>query len=92
MKMKTLKISQQDQLIKILKQIQNMSLESQVLLALWELYQQNQISMEQKGCIKDLLIRKDYNFYSAISNCQKLDQLEKKLLDILNCKDLQILF
>ncbi|CAD8073194.1 unnamed protein product [Paramecium sonneborni] len=69
-----------------------MSLESQVLLALWKLYQQNQISMEQKGCIKDLLIRKDYNFYSAINDCQKLDQLEEKLLDILNCKDLQILF
>ncbi|CAD8073192.1 unnamed protein product [Paramecium sonneborni] len=68
-----------------------MSLESQVLLALWKLYQQNQISMEQKGCIKDLLIRKDYNFYSAINDCQKLDQLEEKLLDILNCKDLQIL-
>ncbi|CAD8167547.1 unnamed protein product [Paramecium octaurelia] len=74
--------------------IQNMSssLESQVLFALWALYQQNQISMEQKGCIKDLLIRRDYNLYSAICNCKKLEQLEEKLLDILNCIDLQILF
>ncbi|CAK61495.1 unnamed protein product (macronuclear) [Paramecium tetraurelia] len=68
------------------------SLESQVLFVLWALYQENQISMEQKGYIKeDLLIRRDQNFYSAISNCQKLDQLEEKLLDILNCIDLQIL-
>ncbi|CAD8063229.1 unnamed protein product [Paramecium primaurelia] len=67
------------------------SLESQVLYALWDLYQQNQISMEQKGCIKDLLIRSDYNFYSSIYNCQRLDQLEEKLLEILNCIDLQIL-
>ncbi|CAD8162733.1 unnamed protein product [Paramecium pentaurelia] len=63
------------------------SLESQVLFALWDLYQQNQISMEQKGCIKDLLIRRDYNFYSSIYNCQRLDQLEEKLLDILNYID-----
>ncbi|CAK80081.1 unnamed protein product (macronuclear) [Paramecium tetraurelia] len=61
------------------------SLESQVLFAIWELYQQNKISLEQKGCIKDLLIRKDENFYSFIGNCQKFDELEERLLDILNC-------
>ncbi|CAD8069668.1 unnamed protein product [Paramecium primaurelia] len=65
------------------------SLESQVLFAIWRLYQQNQISMEQKGCIKDLLIKKDRNFYFIISNHQNLDELQEKLLEILNCIDLQ---
>ncbi|CAD8176002.1 unnamed protein product [Paramecium octaurelia] len=63
------------------------SLESQVLFAIWELYRQNKISMEQKGCIKDLLIRKDHNFYCFIGNCQNFEELEEKLFDILNCID-----
>ncbi|CAD8160405.1 unnamed protein product [Paramecium octaurelia] len=61
------------------------SLESQILLAIWTMYQRNQISMEQKGCIKDLLIRKDNNLYSTIYHCKRQDQIEEGLLDILNC-------
>ncbi|CAK80382.1 unnamed protein product (macronuclear) [Paramecium tetraurelia] len=68
------------------------SLESQILLAIWTMYQRNQISMEQKGCIKgnyqiyqDLLIRKDNNLYSTICHCKRQDQIEERLLDILNC-------
>ncbi|CAD8061784.1 unnamed protein product [Paramecium primaurelia] len=61
------------------------SLESQILLAIWTMYQRNQISMEQKGCIKDLLIRKDNNLYQSICNCKRQDQIEERLLEILNC-------
>ncbi|CAD8161427.1 unnamed protein product [Paramecium pentaurelia] len=63
------------------------SLESQILLAIWTMYQRNQISMEQKGCIKDLLIRKDNNLYQSICNCKRQDQIEERLLDILNYLD-----
>ncbi|CAD8075277.1 unnamed protein product [Paramecium primaurelia] len=61
------------------------SLESQILLAIWTMYQRNQISMEQKGCIKDLLIRKDNYLYSTIYHCKRQDQIEERLIDILNC-------
>ncbi|CAD8080254.1 unnamed protein product [Paramecium sonneborni] len=61
------------------------TLESQILLAIWTMYQRNQISMEQKGCIKDLLILKDNNLYSTICHCKRQDQIEETILDILNC-------
>ncbi|CAD8150167.1 unnamed protein product [Paramecium octaurelia] len=61
------------------------TLESQILQALWTMYQRNQISMEQKGYVKDLLIRKDNNLYQTVCRCKTQDQLEERLLEILNC-------
>ncbi|CAK69988.1 unnamed protein product (macronuclear) [Paramecium tetraurelia] len=61
------------------------TLESQILSAIWAMYQRNQISMEQKGYVKDLLIRKDNNLYQTVCKCKGQDQLEERLLEILNC-------
>ncbi|KAM3136803.1 hypothetical protein pb186bvf_011062 [Paramecium bursaria] len=57
------------------------SFEAKILQSIWILYQKNLISCEQKGSLKDLLIRKDRNLY-YLQNCD-IDTLVERLLEIL---------
>ncbi|CAD8083179.1 unnamed protein product [Paramecium primaurelia] len=60
-----------------------MVIESEVLQTLYELYQRNLISYEQKGMIKDMLISKDVMFLSCIRECDSQFSLQDKIMELL---------
>ncbi|CAD8089216.1 unnamed protein product [Paramecium primaurelia] len=60
-----------------------MSIETEVLYALYSLYQKNLISYEQKGMIKDMLIQNDFVLRASIANCDTQFLLQYRILDLL---------
>ncbi|CAD8206905.1 unnamed protein product [Paramecium octaurelia] len=60
-----------------------MATESEVLFALYQLYQKNLISYEQKGMIKDMLIQNDFVLRASITDCDTQFLLQHRILELL---------
>ncbi|CAK92051.1 unnamed protein product (macronuclear) [Paramecium tetraurelia] len=67
-----------------------MAIETEVLYALYSLYQKNLITYEQKGMIKDMLIQNDFVLRASIANCETQCLLQHRILELL--KGFQMVF